>query len=59
MATSTIPSKNTDPFPKEKALIAVMGATGSGKSSLIGAIIGRNDIVGHTLESGQSCDRNV
>lgn len=54
MATSTDLSKGTNPFRREKALIAVMGATGSGKSSLIGAITGRDDIVGHALESGQS-----
>ena len=52
MATSTRSSNGTNPYRKEKALIAVMGATGSGKSSLIGAITGREDIVGHTLESG-------
>lgn len=54
MATSTGLLKGTNPFRREKALIAVMGATGSGKSSLIGAITGRDDIVGHALESGQS-----
>ena len=37
-----------------KVYIAVMGATGSGKSSLISSITGREDIVGHNLESGQS-----
>ena len=46
--------KDNNPFRKKKALVAVMGATGSGKSSLIGAITGRADIVGHALESGKS-----
>ena len=54
MATLRSSSNGTNPFRKRKALIAVMGATGSGKSSLIGAITGRKDIVGHALESGQS-----
>ena len=52
MATSMSSANGTNPFRKKKALIAVMGATGSGKSSLIGAITGREDIVGHALESG-------
>lgn len=37
-----------------KAYIAVMGATGSGKSSLISSITGKEGIVGHELESGVS-----
>ena len=52
MAASTSSSKGTNPFRRKKTLIAVMGATGSGKSSLIGALTGRYDIVGHALESG-------
>ncbi len=62
MATSMSSSNGTNPFRKKKALIAVMGATGSGKSSLIGAITGREDIVGHALESGQSyvvCSQHI
>ena len=52
MAASTSSWKRTNPFGRKEALIAVMGATGSGKSSLIGALTGRDDIVGHALESG-------
>ena len=37
-----------------KVYIAVMGATGSGKSSLISSITGKEGIVGHTLETGLS-----
>ena len=35
-----------------KVYIAVMGATGSGKSSLINSITGKEGIVGHSLETG-------
>ncbi len=37
-----------------KVYIAVMGATGSGKSSLISSITGMEGIVGHNLEAGLS-----
>ena len=37
-----------------KVYIAVMGATGSGKSSLISSITGKEGIVGHNLETGLS-----
>ena len=46
-----------------KVYIAVMGATGSGKSSLISSITGREGIVGHNLETGLSllveCDNRA
>ncbi|KAK0507984.1 hypothetical protein JMJ35_009873 [Cladonia borealis] len=37
-----------------KVYIAVMGATGSGKSSLISSITGREGLIGHDLETGTS-----
>ena len=46
-----------------KVYIAVMGATGSGKSSLISSITGRKGIIGHNLETGLSllveCDNRA
>lgn len=54
LATSTGSSKGMKSFREEKALIAVMDTTGSGKSSLTRAIAGRENIVGHALEPGWS-----
>lgn len=36
----------------DDVVIAFMGTTGSGKSSFVQAITGRNDIVGDGLQSG-------
>lgn len=54
LATSTSSSKGMKSFREKKALIAVMDTTGSGNSSLTRAIAGRENIVGHALESGWS-----
>lgn len=59
MATTSHFTKSTDgacsspsSTISHKALIGVMGVTGSGKSSLITDVVGCDNIVGHHLESG-------
>lgn len=54
--TRALPSAS---FPRalpsaSKVYIAVMGATGSGKSSSISSITGKEGIVGHNFETGLS-----
>jgi len=48
--TTSIPYRSRG---DDKKLIAVMGVTGAGKSSLIKALTAKDDVrVGHGLESG-------
>ncbi|KAJ4365015.1 hypothetical protein N0V83_008631 [Neocucurbitaria cava] len=49
-ATYTAPSHHCSHGPR-KSVILIMGATGVGKSSLVGAISGQPVAVGHTLSS--------